>query len=131
MTVNAPTGSPPNTTIPVTLVISSSPLLTVPEATLSFFAELNSASPPPQTVAITYELAGRSTVNVVVEYQGVQSPAVPYSVVLSAPGIYAQNSQGSGPGAILNQDYSKNLPNTPAPRSSVVAVYMTGGAPRR
>jgi len=75
---------------------------------------------------VPYELTGRSTVSVVVEYQGVQSPAVPYTVVLAAPGIYSQNAQGSGPGAILNQNYSVNLPSAPAPKGSVVAVYMTG-----
>jgi uncharacterized protein (TIGR03437 family) len=42
------------------------------------------------------------------------------------PGIYTQNAQGSGPGAILNQDYSINLPGRPAPKGSVIAVYMTG-----
>jgi uncharacterized protein (TIGR03437 family) len=78
------------------------------------------------SVMVPYELAGRSTVSVVVEYQGVQSPSVPYSLALAAPGIYSQNAEGVGPGAILNQDYSINLPSKPAAKGSVVAVYMTG-----
>jgi uncharacterized protein (TIGR03437 family) len=75
---------------------------------------------------VPYGIAGRATTNVVVEYQGVQSNPVAYTLALAAPGIYSQNQQGSGPGAILNQDYSVNLPGTPAPKGSVVAVYMTG-----
>jgi uncharacterized protein (TIGR03437 family) len=78
------------------------------------------------SVIVPYELSGRATANVVVEYQGVQSVGIAYSVVESAPGIYAQNAQGNGPGAILNQDYSINLPVRPADKGSVVSVYMTG-----
>ena len=80
-----------------------------------------------QTSAIVpYELAGRSTVSVVVEYQGVQSLSVPYSMALASPGIYSQNSEGVGPGAIINQDYSINLPVRPAAKGSYVSVYITG-----
>ena len=78
------------------------------------------------SVMVPYEIAGRSTTNVVVEYQGVQSSGIAYNVVATAPGIYAQNAQGSGAGAIVNQDYSINLPSAPAPKGSVVSVYMTG-----
>jgi uncharacterized protein (TIGR03437 family) len=75
---------------------------------------------------VPYELSGVAAASVVVEYQGVQSAPIAYSVTLTAPGIYAQNSQGVGPGAILNQDYSVNQSSKPAPKGSVVAVYMTG-----
>jgi uncharacterized protein (TIGR03437 family) len=75
---------------------------------------------------VPYGVSGRNFTNIVVEYQGVQSKPIAFDVVLTAPGIYAQNQQGLGPGAILNQDYSVNLPSAPAPKGSVVAVYMTG-----
>ena len=78
------------------------------------------------SVMVPYQLSGRATTNVVVEYQGVQSEGVPYTLAPAAPGIYAQNSQGSGPGAILNEGYQINLPNSPAAKGSVVSVYMTG-----
>jgi uncharacterized protein (TIGR03437 family) len=42
------------------------------------------------------------------------------------PGIFTQNSQGSGPGAILNQDYSTNGPGNAAAKGSIVMVFMTG-----
>jgi len=75
---------------------------------------------------VPYEVTGRAAVDVVVEYRGVQSAPVAYTVTLASPGIYTQNAQGSGPGAILNQDYSRNVPAAPAPKGSVVAVYITG-----
>jgi uncharacterized protein (TIGR03437 family) len=80
-----------------------------------------------QTSAMApYEISGVSTVTVVVEYQGVQSAPIVYSAALAEPGIYAQSSQGVGPGAILNQDYSVNTAARPAPKGSVVSVYMSG-----
>lgn len=59
-------------------------------------------------------------------FSGVQSDAITYSVVNTAPGIYAANSAGSGQGAILNQDFSVNTAGSAAAKNSVVAVYMTG-----
>jgi uncharacterized protein (TIGR03437 family) len=43
------------------------------------------------------------------------------------PGIYTQNYQGTGPGAIINQDgVTGNGPGALAAKGSVVSVYMTG-----
>jgi uncharacterized protein (TIGR03437 family) len=79
------------------------------------------------SVMVPYEVAGRPTTSVVVEYQGVQSAPLVYSVQAAVPGIYTQNLQGTGPGAILNQDgVTVNGPGTPAAKGSVVSVYMTG-----
>jgi uncharacterized protein (TIGR03437 family) len=78
------------------------------------------------SVMVPYGVAGRPTTNIVVEYQGVQSNPLPYSVTNSAPGIYTANASGSGQGAILNQDYSVNSAANRAAVNSVVAVYMTG-----
>jgi len=78
-------------------------------------------------VVVPYEVAGRTTTSVVVSYQGVQSTPLIYSVQAAVPGIYTQNLQGTGPGAILNQDgVTVNGPGTMAAKGSVVAVYMTG-----
>jgi uncharacterized protein (TIGR03437 family) len=79
------------------------------------------------SVMVPYQVAGRPTTSVVVEYQGVQSTPLVYSVQAAVPGIYTQNLQGTGPGAILNQDgVTVNGPGTPAAKGSVVSVYMTG-----
>jgi uncharacterized protein (TIGR03437 family) len=79
------------------------------------------------SVMVPYEVAGRLTTSVVVEYQGVQSAPLIYSVQAAVPGIYTQNLQGTGPGAILNQDgVTVNGPGAAAAKGTVVSVYMTG-----
>jgi uncharacterized protein (TIGR03437 family) len=85
------------------------------------------ASATQTSVMVPYEVAGRPTTSVVVMYQGVPSVALPYNVVPAVPGIYTQNFQGTGPGAIINQDgVTGNGPGTLAAKGSVVSVYMTG-----
>ena len=85
------------------------------------------ASAAQTSVMVPYGVAGRASTSIVVEYSGVPSTAVNYNVVAAAPGIYTLNQSGTGPGAVLNQDgITVNSPNAPAPRGSVIAVYMTG-----
>lgn len=84
------------------------------------------ASASQTSVIVPYGVSGRTSTNIQVEYQGVLSAAISYSVVPSAPGIYSLNLSGTGPGATLNQDGKVNGPSTPAAKGSVVAVYMTG-----
>ena len=78
------------------------------------------------SVMVPYGVAGRATTSIRVVFSGVQSDPITYSVVNTAPGIYAANSAGSGQGAILNQDFSVNTAGSAAAKNSVVAVYMTG-----
>ena len=78
------------------------------------------------SVMVPYGVAGRVTTTIVVEYSGVQSTALTYSVVVAAPGVYTLNAQGTGPGAILNQDYSVNGQSNPEKRGNIIAIYMTG-----
>jgi len=85
------------------------------------------ASATQTSVMVPYGVSGRTTTSIVVEYSGVQSNPLTYNVVAAAPGIYTLNQQGTGPGAILNQDgVTVNGPNAPAARGSVISVYMTG-----
>jgi uncharacterized protein (TIGR03437 family) len=79
------------------------------------------------SVMVPYGVSGRTTTSIVVEYSGVQSTPLVYNVVAAAPGIYTLNQQGTGPGAIINQDgLTINGPNTPEKRGNIIAVYMTG-----
>ncbi len=73
-----------------------------------------------------YEVAGSSNVSVQVVNNGVGSNAPSLPAAASVPGIFAANAQGSGPGAILNQDYSVNSPSNPAAPGSAVSIYATG-----
>jgi uncharacterized protein (TIGR03437 family) len=74
-----------------------------------------------------YGLAGKSSTQVQVSYNGSQSAAVTVPVQDSTPAIFTLDASGLGPGAILNQDYTVNNSSLPAPRGSVVAIYCTGG----
>jgi uncharacterized protein (TIGR03437 family) len=61
-----------------------------------------------------------------IAYAGHSSIAYQLSLGTAAPGLFAQNASGSGPGAILNQDNSLNGPSHPAAKGSIVQVFMTG-----
>jgi uncharacterized protein (TIGR03437 family) len=54
-----------------------------------------------------------------VVYQG--NASAPFQIAISAvkPGIFTNDSSGSGQGAILNQDYSVNGPAQPCPARTV------------
>ncbi len=90
-------------------------------------------------VIVPYEIAGRTTTNVVVSYGGQLSSGISQSVAAQAPGIYTFSSTGAGQASVLNQNGTYNgpsaglvingqsIPTTPAAAGSVIAVYMTGG----
>jgi uncharacterized protein (TIGR03437 family) len=52
----------------------------------------------------------------------------PYGLFIqpAVPGIFTDDATGTGQGAILNQDYSRNSPSNPAMKGTAVAVYATG-----
>jgi uncharacterized protein (TIGR03437 family) len=74
-----------------------------------------------------YGLAGKSTTQVQVEYQGALSNAISVPVQAAHPGIFTVDASGLGGGAILNQDYSINSGLNAAARGSYVMIYSTGG----
>ncbi len=78
------------------------------------------------SVIVPYAVAGRTTTQMVVEYQGRRSDPVTLQVAPSAPGLFSANSSGRGPGAILNQDSSVNAAGNPAEKGSVVVLFGTG-----
>jgi uncharacterized protein (TIGR03437 family) len=76
---------------------------------------------------VPYEVAGAQ--NVTVQLTANSQSSVPQILPLqdSLPGVFSADSSGSGPGAILNLDYSLNSPNNPAAAGSIVIIYGTGG----
>jgi uncharacterized protein (TIGR03437 family) len=81
-----------------------------------------------QTSAVVpYGVAGRTTTEIAVEYEGRTSNRIALPVTPSAPGIFTLDSSGSGQGAVLNEDYTVNGPSKPARAGSVVVIYATGG----
>jgi uncharacterized protein (TIGR03437 family) len=76
---------------------------------------------------VPYEVAGKATTQMTVEYQGASSTPVTLNVQAATPAVFSLDFQGSGNGAILNQDNSLNGKSSPAARGSVVQIYLTGG----
>ncbi|MCE5306882.1 MAG: SBBP repeat-containing protein [Acidobacteriales bacterium] len=75
---------------------------------------------------VPYEVASRTTTQVVVEHKKVKSAAVAVPVVEAVPGLFSINASGTGPGAFLNEDTSVNSPANPLERGKIAVFYGTG-----
>jgi uncharacterized protein (TIGR03437 family) len=75
---------------------------------------------------VPYEVAGLTSVPVQVQYQSAVSNTVNVPVAKTALGIFAANSSGTGPGAILKSDYSLNTTANPSVLGSAILIYATG-----
>lgn len=76
------------------------------------------------SVVVPYEVAGRATVQMIVEVQGVRSAPLQLRVVDAAPGIFmAANSTNA---AALNQNNTVNSPQNPVARGTYIVLYCTG-----
>ena len=89
-------------------------------------APLIYASSGQTSVIVPYTVAGRSTTQMVVEFQGRRSSPVTLPVAPGAPALFSFNASGKGGGAILNQDSSINTPSNPAEKGSIVVLFGTG-----
>jgi len=76
---------------------------------------------------VPFEVQGKPSVKVKVEYRGAQSDAVDIPVAQTAPAIFTQNANGTGLAAILNQDNSLNGTANAAARNSIIQIFATGG----
>lgn len=75
---------------------------------------------------VPYDVNGRTTTAMQVEYRGTRSNAVNLRVTDTAPGLFTANSSGKGQGAILNEDSSFNSASNPAKPGSIIVLYGTG-----
>jgi len=73
-----------------------------------------------------FELAGKTTTQVQVVYNGVKSPPVTLNVLDAVPGLFTVNSNGTGQGMVINSDNSMNSDSHRAPRGSIVTILGTG-----
>jgi uncharacterized protein (TIGR03437 family) len=74
-----------------------------------------------------YSVAGKTTTQAQVQYNGVLSNTLNVPVQAAAPGIYSLDATGAGSGAVLNENYDVNDKFHPAARNSVVMIFCTGG----
>jgi len=75
---------------------------------------------------VPYEVAGQTSVPVVVNNNGSASASLTVPVAAVAPAIFSLTENGSGQGAILNADGSVNGAGNPAAPGSVIAIFATG-----
>jgi uncharacterized protein (TIGR03437 family) len=75
---------------------------------------------------VPYAIAGNTTTRLQVEYLGALSNTVNLPVAAAAPAIFSADSTGSGPGAILNQDFTLNTAQSPVPRGGIIQIFATG-----
>jgi uncharacterized protein (TIGR03437 family) len=83
------------------------------------------------SAVVPFSVLPESRADVVIEYQGLQSPSVSIYVDRSAPGLFTLDSSGAGPAAVLNVDavsgsVSVNGPQNPAARGGYIVAYLTG-----
>jgi uncharacterized protein (TIGR03437 family) len=91
-------------------------------------APLLYASGSQTTAVVPFRLAGTSSTQVQVEYQGALSSAVTLPVAAAAPGLFTAAASGRGPAAAANwPDGSLNDAAHAAPRGSIIIVYATAG----
>jgi endo-1,4-beta-xylanase len=80
---------------------------------------------------VPFEVAGKP--QTVIQYQynsgsgAVISNTQTVPVSAAAPAIFALNASGSGPGAILNADYSVNSASNPVAAGGAIQIFGTGG----
>jgi uncharacterized protein (TIGR03437 family) len=75
---------------------------------------------------VPFEVAGKTSTSVVVNYLGSLSNAVTVPVLNEQPALISVDGSGKGPVAAVNQDNTLNTAAHPAPKGSVVTIYGTG-----
>jgi uncharacterized protein (TIGR03437 family) len=75
---------------------------------------------------VPYEVAGQGSTNVQVEYLGAFSPVVSMPVAATAPAIFTEPPEGTGGGAILDQNSALVTPANPASPGDWVTIFATG-----
>jgi len=77
-------------------------------------------------VIVPYQVAGRKTTEVVVEYDGQRSVPLVLPVVRSAPALFTLDASGEGQAAMLNETGCCNSVRNPAVRGTIASLYATG-----
>lgn len=75
---------------------------------------------------IPVELAGQSTVQVVVQNGDLPSPPATLNLVPTSPGIFTASVSGRMQGAVLNSNNTLNTPANPARLGDIIQIYATG-----
>lgn len=130
VTIAAPTGIGPTDTVTKQLTADGMFVTTLLGGTRVLFdglaAPMLYAANGQFSAVAPYELDGKDSTQMQVEYQGAVSNTVTLPVVPSAPGLFTLDSSGSGPGLIFDAQGNPNSDANPAAAESVVTLYVTG-----
>lgn len=74
---------------------------------------------------VPYEMAGQSSAQMQVVYQGVIVASMRVSLAAASPALFTFGN-GMGNAVVVNQDGTLNSAQNPAPRGSTVVLYATG-----
>ena len=77
-------------------------------------------------VSAPLDIAGRHSVNLVIEANGLPSAPLTLAVQQAAPGVFALDMSGQGQAVALNEDGTLNSPANPVARNSTIRLYATG-----
>ncbi|MGA3240293.1 MAG: response regulator [Bryobacteraceae bacterium] len=75
---------------------------------------------------VPYEVSGKKSTQVVVEYRGERSEPVTLAVVESAPALFTLDGTGKGQAAMLNETGCCNSIRNPAAPGEAAVLYATG-----
>jgi uncharacterized protein (TIGR03437 family) len=75
---------------------------------------------------VPFEIAGKQSTFITVNYLGSKSTQVQVPVLSEQPALISVNSSGTGPVAAVNQDFTINSAAHPAPPGTIVTIYGTG-----
>jgi uncharacterized protein (TIGR03437 family) len=78
-------------------------------------------------IILPFTLATSGQAAVVVSYNNLTTTQFNIPLTTADVQIFTANSSGSGPGSILNQDFSVNTASNPAAPGSAIQIYGTGG----
>ena len=94
-----------------------------------FFLKHDAASYDQLNVQVPFELAGKTSAQLVVYLNGKPSAAVTVAIQPVSPALFTVCACGTGAAVIQNQDYTINTQSNPAARGDVILLYATGLGP--
>src|ERR1022692_4016236 len=78
------------------------------------------------TAIVPYEVAGQTSTQMQVSFNGQTSAMTAIPVVQSFPGLFTADSSGSGQALASNGDFSANSDSDPASPGDTIALFGTG-----
>jgi uncharacterized protein (TIGR03437 family) len=92
-------------------------------------APLFYAGPGQVNAQVPWELAGQSQTTITASINGQTSAPQTVNLATYAPGIFAANAEGTGPGAILDSNFQLVSATNPTTAGAIIQIYCTGLGP--